>query len=230
MLKVTPEQYIFPPRSKNAVPKPDTAIFGELGWKAQLKYNDTRIIIKYCANGRVELWNRHAERLKSYQIPDWLMDELLEVGTLLNLSAGTTTMLDGGLLNSKHKLIKNTIVIWDVLVLNDEYLIGTTYENRYGRILGISKGDWNYDVPTVGNTKFGLAITKHIFTPESHNSHMWDAMWDMINGVNEPFCQSPLIEGLCFKNMAGKLEIANKETNNHSWYMRSRVTTGRHNF
>jgi hypothetical protein len=230
MLKIASEQYVFPPRSKNAVPRSRTAMFGELGWKAQFKYNDTRIIVKYCADGKIELWNRHAERLKSYHTPDWLMDELLEVGISLNLSKGTTTMLDGGLLDTKHRLIKDTIVIWDVLVLNNEYLIGTTYQSRYNKILDLAKGDWSHHVPTVGNIKFGLAITEHILTPESHCSDMWDTMWDTIHAINKPFGQSPVIEGLCFKDMAGKLEFASKEDNNYSWYMRSRVATGRHEF
>lgn len=139
-------------------------------------------------------------------------------------------MLDGGLLDQKHRLIKDTIVIWDVLVLNDEHLIGTTYDSRYSKITNIADYKWNYNVPTVGNIEFGLRLADHVLVPESHSKEFWDGLWAMIEIVNKPFGQSPVLEGLCFKDMSGKLELANKEVNNFSWYMRSRVQTGRHNF
>ena len=230
MLKVKHDQYIFPPRSKNAVPREESAMFAELGWKAQLKYNDTRTIIKYCVDGKVELWSRHAERLKTYQAQEWLVNELIEVGRLLNIEPGTVTMLDGGLLDQKHRLIKDTIVIWDVLVFNGQHLVGTTYDSRYNKFLNVQSGPWNFNVPKVGNIQFGLKLTDNVFTPECYNSELWEDLWDTIDRVNAPFGDSPVLEGLCFKDMSGKLELGYKEINNSSWFMRSRVKTGRHNF
>lgn len=229
MLKVKPDQYIFPPRSKNAVPREQSSIFGALGWKAQLKYNDTRTIIKYCHDDKIELWTRHAEKFRSYNPPAWLVEELAQIGSMLNRTPGTVMMLDGGLLDQKHRLIKDTIVIWDMLVFDDEHLLGTTYASRYGRIAGLTSGPWCYNVPKVGNVEFGLRLTDHVLVPECHSSESWTTLWTKVDQVNKPF-DSPVLEGLCFKDMNGKLELGHREINNSSWFMRSRVKTGRHNF
>ena len=227
---VKPEQYIYPPRPDQAIPRDQTEFLGEMGWLAQLKYNDSRCLVKYLPDGDIELWNRHGERFRDYTCPDWLTDQLRALRAELGLSADGYHLLDGGLLDKKHRAIKDTIVIWDILVRDSEHLLGTTYKDRYQSIL---TGDvpWHWESYKLGLT-WSKTTTPNILMPELWPHQTWSDLWDMIHEINKPFenvC-GPLIEGLVFKDPNGELGMGFTEKNNSSWVMRSRVATGRHAF
>lgn len=238
-LQVRPDQYIFPPRPENAIPRSETELFKALGWVAQYKYNDSRCVIKVLPSGEIELWNRHAEKFRDYTAPDWLINELMAFRARFGEQKGVD-MFDGGLLDRKHAAIKDTIVIWDVLVLNNEHLIGTTYGERYDMLKAKAEQDqWYYDnrgtpVP------FGYKFSEHIFMPQNWVPNEWDAAWDTIEAVNRPYtvgkpgdanynCR-PVIEGIVMKELTGRLELGFREKNNGAWQTRSRVVTGRHRY
>lgn len=229
-MKVTPDQYIYPPRPDKAIPRDQTEILGDMGWLAQLKYNDTRCLVKYLPNGTAQLWNRHGEQIRSYTCPDWLQEQLQALREALELDPKGYHLLDGGLLDQKHRAIKDTIVIWDILVRNGEHLLNTQYQHRYNTIAKDAQMPWHWD-----GEKFGLTWNKetdHIFLPELWPHQTWPDLWDMVARINKPYeniC-GPLLEGLVFKRPTGELGMGFTEKNNADWIMRSRVTTGRHTF
>jgi hypothetical protein len=233
------DQYIYPPRPNTAIPRDQLEMFGEMGWIAQLKYNDSRALIKYLPDGNIELWNRHAEKFRSYTAPDWLLNELRDLQTALGLSTSEWSLLDGGLLNSKHEAIRDTLAIWDILVKNGEYLVGTTYGERYEQLNALTVGQppWYYHPlhkkhePVV----FGHTINHHLFVPGNfpYAEGCWDGLWKLVETVNAPYIavgKGPLLEGLVAKDLQGELSRAFREQNNGDWMTRSRVTTGRHAF
>jgi hypothetical protein len=133
----------------------------------------------------------------------------------------------------KHKALKDTIAIWDILVKDSEHLVGSTYQERYDLIAPTAQ-DYVFSAPH-GKFVFGKKYTKDILRPVSRDSRHWDTMWDVVNAVNEPYktangTLAPLLEGLVFKNPLGTLEPGWKEKNNEDWLCRSRVKTGRHLF
>lgn len=229
-MKVKPEQYIYPPRPDQAIPRDQTEFLGEMGWLAQLKYNDSRCLVKFLPDGDTELWNRHGERFRDYTCPDWLKDQLQTLRAELGLSADGYHLLDGGLLDKKHRSIKDTLVIWDILVKDSEHLLGTTYQDRYNSI-ATADVPWHWESYKLGLT-WDKQTTPNILIPEIWPHQTWPDLWDMIYEINKPFeniC-GPLIEGLVFKNPLGELGMGFTEKNNSSWVMRSRVATGRHAF
>jgi hypothetical protein len=241
MITASADQYIYPPRSQDAIPREDTQIFSMLGWIAQYKYNDSHALIKYCPDGQIEIWNRHGERFRTYNLPDYLIEQLRNIGTTLGHVAGRLTILDGGLLDQKHRAIKDTLVVWDILVLNDEYLVGTTYLDRYGKLYSISSQEtWNYSNASHDSVSFGRKLSDDVFIPENIAADAWGHAWDTIAKVNAPYTTGdpgqacyeckPVLEGLVFKDPNGTLEMGFKEKNNSSWMIRSRVHTGRHRF
>lgn len=227
-IKAKEERYIYPPRAATAVPRGDTAIFAKLRYIAQLKYNDSRCLIKMRSDGHIELWNRHAEMFRGYTPHVDLMDQLRTLHT------GEYTLYDGGLLHAKHAAIKHTIVIWDVLVRNGEALIGTTYKERFATIQALATDQPYYHTnPDGQNYILGLKITDDILTPINIGPQDWDAAWDLVDAINKPWIAKdcgPLIEGLVYKDPTGELEHGFKPENNSTWMCRSRVTTGRHAF
>lgn len=244
--------YIFPPRAQDAIPLPDATIFANLGWIAQFKYNDGRCLIKYQPGETPELWNRHGEKFRNYTAPDKLIQQLETVHQKLGLSPADWSLIDGGLLNDKHQAIKNTIVIWDILVLDGTHLLGSTYRDRYNFL----KGNLDTGLPWMfGVFDFGMKISDDILMPRNYGGNLagtlandgnppgdaWKVLWDeVITKANEPYtvgkpgdrnydCK-PVLEGLMFKDLDGKLERGMKEKNNSGWQCRSRVLTGRHRF
>ena len=79
---------------------------------AEKKYNGTRLVLKRFAD-HYEFWNRSGEVLK-YNPPKELIDQLNKVAW------EGTCIADGELLHFKTKHIKNTIVLFDLLLWNDE--------------------------------------------------------------------------------------------------------------
>ena len=257
-MRVKPNQYIFPPRAQEAIPISDATLFAELGWIAQLKYNDGRCLVKYKPGGIIELWNRHAERFRTYSAPDWLLQQLEDTGHKLGLSQNDWSLLDGGLLDQKHPAIKDTVVIWDILVLNGQHLLGSTYGDRYNWLLDTLTGGIVHTTPWFYEGKgcaepvdIGIKVLDNILLPRNYQGNRgpdttkpgdaWRALWtDLIEPVNAAYTVGkpgdrnyschPVLEGLVFKDLDGKLEMGYKEKNNSKWQCRSRVETGRHRF
>lgn len=259
-MQVKPDQYIFPPRANQCIPRNETQFLADYNYLAQLKYNDSRCIIKYCEDGQVELWNRHAEKFRSYTPTEELNQELQELRQILGLRKDSVSMLDGGLLDQKHQAIKNTIVIWDILVRNGEQLLGTKYKDRYDSLYQhATKEPWYYKGPIIPGSKdprpqpnlgegvhhhepinFGKTYTPSIFIPDNWEPKDWDKAWELVHKANAPFTLGkpnskdyeikPVLEGLVYKDPNGILEMGYREKNNESWMVRSRVTTGRHQF
>ncbi len=250
-LPVKTANYIFPPRAQDAIPLSETAIFAKLGWIAQFKYNDGRALIKYQPGGPIELWNRHAEKFRTYNAPDRLTQQLEDVHTRLGLSKTAWSLLDGGVLDQKHAAIKNTVVIWDILVMDGTHLLGSTYLDRHKFLVGkLENGTYTH-----AGHDFGIRVSDDILIPRNYAGNLagtanndgnpqgdaWKALWDgVIDPINRPYTTGkpgdrnydckPVLEGLMFKDPLGKLERGMKEKNNFAWQCRSRVQTGRHMF
>lgn len=225
--------YIYPPRPEGAIPRGDHSIFEDLGWIAQYKYNDTRCLIKFRTDGRIQLWNRHAEMIKAYHTPIQLQEQLEQLRDQLGPGHH---LLDGGLLDKKHPSIKNTIVIWDILVQNGKHLIGTTYQDRYDKLQEFTTGlAWVYaDDHRETCYTIGSKISDDIFIPTNWQPNDWERCWRTIDNINHPYLNTgsagPVLEGLVFKDPTGTLSHGFREKNNSDWLARSRVTTGRHRF
>jgi len=239
---INPATYIYPPRAHAVIPRADIGFYADMGWIAQLKYNDTHLLLKYLPNGTIELWSRHAERIRNYTCPDWIMEQLQALPDLLGLPRGEYHLLDGGILDGKHPALKDSFVLWDILVRSGEQLLGTTYLQRYNELFGNAPTiPWVYSHPEHGPTRLGTSITPNVFYPGNIPGSEWNTAWDsIVTVVNKPFTVgkpgdknykiSPLLEGLVLKDPSGALEYGFREANNESWLVRSRVTTGRHQF
>ncbi len=211
-MSVKDTQYIFPPRAQDSIPLEEAKYFAKMGWYAQLKYNDTRCLFKYCANGKIELWTRHAERIRNYNAPDWLMEQLETLRDRLHMAPNSWTLLDGGVLDTKHVAIKDVLVIWDILVYNGTHLLGSTYRSRYDflfeNLVGGVENSTTFWYTNPQSPKahepidFGIKITDNILMPRNYlgnrsnspdndgnpDGDAWQSIWDdMIMVANAPY-------------------------------------------
>ena len=228
------KRYLFPPRpAKDPVPYTQIDMFKGYGWVAQTKYNDHRLLISLDANG-VEIFNRHREHPRAYVLPDDLRAEIVAVcHGLLGLSREQWSYLDGGLLHNKSRWLANTIAIWDILVREGDFLLGTTYSSRYNWLLSKVQKDEPFLV-TVGSQQFdfGIKLSDHIFLPRLWESY--SEAWEFTQRVNAaagwkgPGDGEPVVEGVILKDPQGILSVPTREDNNTTWSTRCRVRTGRH--
>lgn len=232
MPRINPTHWLYPPRTSNCMPKEEAEAFcTDLGWIGQYKVNDSRAVIYLEPNGDIQIWNRHRE-LMDYNIPESLLEEFKELRKLLHLNGHCR--LDGGLLHKKHAAIKNTVIIWDILVRDGEHLLGTTYRERYGSIMEpVAQATPGFYY--IGDAHVGLSATPNIHIAVSHHPANSQKMWENIDKANTPYwtggnLTSPIVEGIVYKDIDSPLEPGFKEKNNEGWSLKSRVQTKRHQF
>lgn len=244
--------FIWPPRTSDCIPPEEAKFYAECGWIAQLKFNDSHILADLDLRIHSEkpdkpviwlnkVWDRHGAE-SAYDYIN-LAPELIEIVTKLNpvfCTAGRY-LLDGGLLHTRHAAIKDTIVLWDILVAGNKHLLNTTYQERHELLLRCCT-----DEPFMFNgIKLGRKATANIFVPESYQPDLdpelhgmategkdpWHQIWADVHKANEGYeAGKPVIEGCVFKNPAGKLQLGLRAKNNDDWLGKSRLETKRHRF
>lgn len=231
------KRYIYPPRpAHDPVPFEKIGMFSTYGWKAQTKFNDKRTEISV-SDGAVEIFNRHKSTHKTFTLQPALRDELLHVfRDVLGLDVSNWSYVDGGLLDGKNKHIAGLIVIWDILVREGDWLVGSTYGERYKWLLdkAVAAGGKPFIV-TINEQQFdfGVRLSEHVFMPRFTED--FNSVWEFTQLVNKAAGWStegggePCLEGIIAKDPNGILRPDNgKESNNTAWSARSRVRTGRH--
>lgn len=212
------DKWVFPPRPSGAVPRGDYGDF--VGWCGQLKFNDTRCLVKFLKCGRIELWSRHKSLISGFVPSGALLGDLECIRDIV----GVDSVIDGGLLHFKHAAVKNTLVFWDLLVVGGDYLVGSTYGFRYDMLCSLLGGGGSF---CFGGVDVGIRFSDNVLL--SRSSFDFGGLWDCVDWVNVGF-SSPLLEGIVLKNELGVLEPGFRVENNGSWQCRSRVSTGRHVF
>lgn len=110
-------RYIYPPRPKGKLHPRDLPLYERSGkWLAQRKFGGTRTMVRIHPDGRPELLNRHGSRQERVLPTRGALESL---GSL-KLRRGSDHLLDGEMLRGE----KNTLVLFDLLVLDGSYLFG----------------------------------------------------------------------------------------------------------
>jgi hypothetical protein len=208
-------------------------VFHTYNWVSQLKVNDLRTEFSV-AGGDVEFFNRHNGKHQPSRIPQYMATEALEVCRKLGFGTDGWNYLDGGLMCCKNRQVSGITAIWDILVLQGEWLLDTTYQYRYDLIAQQNSEPF---IITVGSKDFdiGLRLSEHIFVPRLYDDY--NIPWQLAKDVNAAAGWSGkddgenILEGVYLKNANSKLKPDNgKEVNNTDWGARSRFTTGRSRF
>jgi len=119
-------RYIYPPRpQKFYLECIDTLKQKHL--ISQLKLNGTRTLIVIYPDRKIEFWTRRKTKQIQYKLTPSMKKSILS----LFFKKGYFHLLDGELLHNKSKLIKDVVCLYDVLVLNGQYLYKSTYAERY---------------------------------------------------------------------------------------------------
>lgn len=199
---------MYPPRPNTAIP-PDT-LSKYVGWWAQRKWNGTRNLLFVLPDGSFELWNRHKQQHKQYKLTTSMKASIQELAS--KLERGVFHVFDSELMDAKTTKLKDRIVLYDVLVHNGQYLIGTTYKQRYETLSGILGNPQEHESDT--GRRLALRFNKNLWLTEVFTDKL-DERFKEALGVDE-------IEGLVLKDPKGKLDFGVREENNGMWMIRVR--------
>lgn len=197
-------RWIFPPRPGGATNPAGLHEFEGKGRVAQWKYNDIRVLIYLLPEGELRVLNRHAARLGPGQYSARGARSLAS----LRLPHGGIHVFDGGALRTNG----SPFILWDVLVFNGRYLLGTTYESRY-RLLNRALGEPRWMERKTGH---GIALEA--------GPYLWLAPLFKrdFRERYEQLLHLPEVEGLVIKDPKGRLDWGLREENNGRWAVKVR--------
>lgn len=205
-------KYIYPPRPKNALPPKDLDFLDNGKYMVQPKLNGSNCTI-YTNGIEVYVMNRHNEKMSNFNIPE------KEILNLHVIDKGKWIVLNGEYLNKGTKDENGTkwvnkLILFDILVFNDQYLIGETFktriellENIYGRSL---YNGYLYNISD---------HVKMVKTYESNFKNLFDEL-----------IKIDMYEGLVIKLKKAKLKRGNRVDNNSNTQAKSRKPTKNYKF
>jgi ATP-dependent DNA ligase len=189
-------RYIFPPRPKNAIPVDELDFWDNNTLLSQPKLNGSNSLI-FTNGEKVIVMNRHNQTLTNVRVTT---DEIKSIYK----GNGEWMVLNAEYMNKSQndetgRPFNHKFVIFDILVLEGNYLVGTTFEQRVAIL-----NDLYGQVDCEKEHLYG--ISENIYRVKSYNGGFLDLYNDLI--------KVDMYEGLVMKRKNAKLELGTNEMNN----------------
>lgn len=202
MNEYTEFRYLHAPRpKKEPIPVYSIPMMERLGYVAQKKKNGTCSVI-FAREDQVIFKTRHLDQNegnhRAWAPKDAHLDFFKSIGPKWNVFAAE-------LLHNKGPAIKDELFIFDVMVLDGEYLVGSTFEERMNMLQERFCKGWKDE----GDQ---YRIHRHVTLAKVFTT----GFKDMFNNLG------PLDEGLVFKLPRAKLLPCVAEASNMSWAQKCR--------
>lgn len=200
-------RYIFPPRPKNAIPVDELNFWDNNTLLSQPKLNGSNSLI-FTNGEKVIVMNRHNQTLTNVRVTT---DEIKSIYK----GNGEWMVLNAEYMNKSQndetgKPFNHKFVIFDLLVLEGNYLVGTTFEQRVAVL-----NDLYGQVDCEKEHLYG--ISENIYRVKSYNGGFLDLYNDLI--------KIDMYEGLVMKRKNAKLELGTSENNNTKSQLKIRKVT-----
>lgn len=175
--------YIYPPRAESAIPFNLLKAYQRKNWIAQVKKNGTNSVIFVSPSKEVFAMGRHNNEHKQWSFTP-------ETAAIFKALPGNGWyVLNAELLHSKVAGLRDINYIHDILVEDGEYLIGSTYAQRYARLLMLFLHDKTVKTPS------HFVLDKHTWLARNHDNFL--ELFDSLSQSED--------EGIVLKNMLGRL-------------------------
>lgn len=200
-------RYIFPPRPKNAIPVDELDFWDNNTLLSQPKLNGSNSLI-FTNGEKVIVMNRHNQTLTNVRVTT---DEIKSIYK----GNGEWMVLNAEYMNKSQndetgRPFNHKFVIFDILVLEGNYLVGTTFEQRVAIL-----NDLYGQVDCEKEHLYG--ISENIYRVKSYNGGFLDLYNDLI--------KIDMYEGLVMKRKNAKLELGTNEMNNVRSQLKCRKPT-----
>jgi hypothetical protein len=200
-------RYIFPPRPKNAIPSDELTFWDNDSLLGQPKLNGSNTTI-YTNGEKHIVMNRHNGRLTNFRLTD---EEIKSIYR----GNGEWMVINGEYMNKSksdenRKVFNHKFVIFDILVLDGDSLVGKNFEERV-ILLDQLYGTNNSDKPYL------YGISENIYRVKSYTSNFLELYNDLV--------EIDMIEGLVLKRKSARLEAGTSELNNVKSQIKCRKPT-----
>jgi hypothetical protein len=200
-------KFIFPPRPKNSVSPTELNYFENQGLLSQPKINGSNTLL-FLNKEQLIVMNRHGQRLTGFSINT---DEILS----LYKGTGGWLVLNAEYLNKSQtdetgRVFNHKLVIFDILVYDSNYLVGSTFESRV-KLLDELYENKECDKEYLYN------ISENVYRVKTYTENFENLFNNLI--------KIGMYEGLVFKRMSGKLEMGLRELNTSSSQFKIRKPT-----
>jgi len=188
-------KYIYPPRPRNAIPSDELDFWDNNTLLGQPKLNGSNATI-YTNGERVIVMNRHNERLTNVQVP---IEEILSIYKGTGWMVLNAEYMNKSKSDENRQVFNHKFVIFDILVLDNDYLVGSTFEQRvllldelYGNVACEKDYLWK--------------VSDNIYRVKSYTRDFLELYNSLV--------EIDMIEGLVLKRKGAKLERGTSESNN----------------
>lgn len=211
--------YLFPPRPEKTTHHSELDKFDNGTFIAQPKYNGTCCNV-FVSEKELVVMNRHKGEITSkYEHIDFRgmhkgKGWMVICGEFLNKNKKGE---DGNPFNLKF-------VIWDILVYEGKYLIGTTLEDR----LTLLENLYPCSGMSVGKGKF--ESYKHLCCTKYANVYRAPSYHKNFQKLYQSIVDTDLYEGIVLKRRDAKLMYGFTEKNNNAWQIKCRKPTKNYDF
>lgn len=202
-------KYIFPPRPENKISIISLSKFDNNTYLGQPKLNGSCMEV-YTDGKQVIVMNRHKE----------ILNHKIDLNELKKLHRGNGWMLLCGEYMNKNQKDENNnywnikFVIFDILIFNSEYLLKTTFEERYELLVKLYPDN----------------IVKKYIHQISPNCFRVESIFCNFTEVYNDITQYEMYEGLVLKYKLGKLENGSTKNNNTKTQLKCRKSTKNYSF
>ena len=213
--------YIFPPRPEYKCSPEDLDKYDNGEYIAMPKY-DGSACVTFTNGKELQLYNRHKEELN-------LLSDYKEID-FMGLAKTSNWFVYAGEYLNKSKLGEtginenNRFVIWDVLVWDGRYLVGSTLMER----LHLLENIYPCQRSVVKDT--GIEIYDHLCCTELKNIYKAPAYLNNFKELYYNIINTQLYEGLVLKKRNSKLSFGLQEQNNTDWQIKARRETKNYQF
>lgn len=199
-MKYNEYSYLYPPRPDKAIPRDFLSFYERQGFIGQVKKNGTCNVLAVSPKKEIICMNRHAEPHKAWVPGD-------SVIPFRKLSGKGWYVFVTEVLHSKVPGIRDTQYVFDILVHDGTYLIGSTLEERLNLLQKIflrGKEEETYS---------HYIITPNVWLAKTITGGFKD-LFDSLN--------NPEDEGLVLKRPGAKLQMCSKPKANANWQVKCR--------
>ena len=212
-------KYLFPPRPVQTTNNTELHKYDNGEFIAQPKYNGTCCVV-FISKDKVRVMNRHKGIITS----DYSKIDFKSMNT-----GDGWMVLCGEFLNKNKKgesgeSFNLKFVIWDILVYESNYLIGTTLEYR------LSLLDKLFDCSKSIVTNKGIISYKHLCVTKYDGVYIAPVYKSGFNELYNDIVDTDLYEGLVLKRKNAKLNFGFNEKNNNEWQIKCRKPTKNYDF
>jgi len=203
-MKYTEFIYLYPPRPETVLPESYISLFEKKEYIWQPKLNGS-CGANFTDGKEVIFMNRHKKNF---------VYNHMNINELKSLSRGGWTVLVGEYMNkgkcgADRKPFRNKFVIFDILVHENEYLLGTTFAKRQ-KLLDKLYPSTYYD-------GWITKISENIFRANNFTTN--------ISQKFKEISKIDMYEGFVGKKPTGILEMGMHEGNNKGWHVKVRKPT-----